>query len=269
MMNVLVATIKRNNRIIKRAFPWSFIFGRFVGASYTALFSYFTYHFLFRHQISGRFLAYTGNADYFTYSILGAALQLFAVAVLMNVGRSLMTEVREGTFDNLILSPASRRQYLLGNLIEQSFRATLEMSVLIFGGVILGAEFTNINILQIILVWIISLVCLFSMSVALSSIMLYLRDTYLTQNTLFLTMNFLCGVTFPIKYLPEWLQYVSHLIPFTATLQLLRNVVLVGKPIWSQTDLLLEIFGLSIAYLFVGFGWIYKSEKIFIEKSFG
>lgn len=269
MLRVLLATAKRNQIIAKRAYPWSFIFGRFVGAAYTVFFSYFAYYYLYKNQVSKQFQSLVGNADYFTYAILGASLQVFAVAVLMNVGRALINEVREGTFESLILSPGSKRQYLIGNLFEQSVRATLEMLLILLLGWILGAKYIHLNILQFVFVWIIALLSLFSMGVLLGAIMLYVRDTYITQNTLFCLMNFLCGVSFPIKYLPTWTQYIAHLVPFTSTLQLYRNVIIFGKPIMDQSNLLFEICFLSIINIVIGFWWIYKNERLFIEKSFG
>ncbi|NOW07502.1 ABC transporter permease [Clostridium beijerinckii] len=268
MIIILIETIKRNHRISMRAFPWSFIFGRFVGGAYTALFSYFVYYYMFNGSVSNQFKSYIGSSDYMTYSILGASFYVFSIAVLMNVGRSLMNEHRNGTLETLLLSPVSRKGYLVGNLLEQVGTSFLEMGTIIIIGWILGAQYSYIHIDQLILVWIISLISLFSMSVCLASVMLYLRDTYITQNTLFLIINLICGISFPIQYLPKCIQFLSNLIPLTGNLTLFRNIVMNGKSVLNNLGLFMQVFLLSIIYLFIGFYWIQKSEKKYTENVF-
>jgi len=87
------------------------------------VFPYFLYLYFAKERISDDFISYTNGADYLTYIVLGSALNTLAVAVLMNVGRALITELREGTLEPLLLSPASRTGYFLGCLFEQSSRA--------------------------------------------------------------------------------------------------------------------------------------------------
>jgi len=268
MNTVLLATMKRNYHIMRRAFPWSFIFGRFVGGAYTAIFSYFIYNYAFSRTTSSEFKLYVGSSDYMTYSILGASFYVFAVAILMNIGRSLMNEVREGTLETLLISPASRKEYFIGILFEQIWKSSLEMCTILLIGWILGARYNYSHIDQILLVWLVSLFSLFSVGVCLSAIMLYLRDTYITQNTLFISISFLCGICFPIQYLPFELRIFSHTLPITAALSLFRHVVMNGQSIINNLNLLLEIFILSVIYLCVGFLWISRNEKSYVERAF-
>ncbi|MDI6706729.1 MAG: ABC transporter permease, partial [Bacillota bacterium] len=202
MLTTMLATAKRNYYIAKRVFPWSFIVQRIVIGLYTVLFSYFIYHYMFRGYLDSRFETYTGSSDYITYTILGVSLYTFAVSTLMNVGRSLMNELREGTLEALLLSPCSRKGYFLGNLIEQVGRSFLEFFVVLIVGWLLGAKLLNIKIEQLIIVLILSIFSFFSMGVSLATVMLRTRDTYITQNTLFIIVSLVCGISYPIQYLP-------------------------------------------------------------------
>jgi len=60
-------------------------------------------------NLDGEFGKYTGGADYMTYIVLGSALNVLAVSTLMNIGRALISELREGTLETLLLSPAPRK----------------------------------------------------------------------------------------------------------------------------------------------------------------
>jgi len=269
MFRVLLATAKRNFIVSRRAYPWSFFVGRVITGAYTVLISLFLYAYLFQGQTNSLFSTYTDHADYLAFAILGAAFFTFAIASIMNVSRTLMVEVWEGTLETLLLSPSSRLGYMLGSLLEQILRATLELAVILLIGWVAGARFPYLHPVQILMVWVISIFALFSMSITLAALMLSTRDTYISQNTLFILMSLLCGVTFPIQYLPAWVQPLSHAVPFTAVLDLFRKVILQGHTIGEHPGLLIEIFALSAVYLTVGFLWLHRSERRFLQKIFG
>lgn len=269
MINLARATAIRNFITVKRAYPWSFVFGRILSGFYIAAFSFFIYHYIFKNRLEDSFKFYTGSSDYMTFVVLGAAIYTFAVAILMNVGRSLMNELREGTIEPLLLSPLSRYGYFLGNLIEQLWRSLIEFSIILFVGWLFGAKFENINSIQFILVVIVSVLSFFSMGVALASIMLYTRDTYISQNTLFIIMSFICGISFPIQYLPVWLQKISQLLPVTSAVELFRKVIILHETIYQNPFLLIKLTFLCLIYCLSGFWWLRKIEKDLIEKNFG
>lgn len=268
MMSVLIATMKRNRIIAKRVFPWSFIVERFINGFFIVLSSFFVYYYLFRRGLDPSFTMYTGNTNYLGFIILGAADYTFAVSILMNTGRSLMNELREGTLETLLLAPASRIGYFLGTFVEQIGRSSLQFIGILVMGWLLGIHFPSINIGDTLLVFLLSLVSFFGMGICLAGLMLHLRDTYITQNTLFIIMSFLSGIAFPVQYLPYWLQTVSHLFPLSSSLKLFRYVILSGHSLTSHLDLVLELAGLSIVYGFIGLWWLAKLEKKLLENMF-
>jgi ABC-2 type transport system permease protein len=269
MMSLFLEVIKRNHRTASRAYPWSFIFARILTGCYTSLFSFFTYHYFFQGNLDKRFLRYMGNSDYMTFAVLGACFYMFAVATLMNVGRSLMNELREGTLDTFLISPGSRVGYFLGTFVEQLGRTFLEFAAIVVIGMILGAHFSYIPFGSLILIFLLAFLGFFGMGVTLATVMLYLRDTYISQNTLFAVMNFLCGVSFPIFYLPTWLQPLSHLFPLTSALQLFRAVIINGQSLSANIGSVIELAVLGVVYLVFGFLWLAKVEKRLIEVTFG
>ncbi|GMQ59554.1 ABC transporter permease [Vallitalea sediminicola] len=265
MLNIIKATIKKNRYIIKRAYPYSFIVGRVINSLYTPLFAYFIFKFTFNESVNEEYILYSNNMDYMTYMVLGAAVYIFAIATLMNVGRSLMNELREGTLELLIYSPASRIGYFLGTLIEQLLRTIVEITIILIIGWALGADYSSVSIIDVILIFIIAVASFFSMSILLAAVMLKMRDTYITQNTLFNIMLFLCGVSYPIKFLPNILQKIAHLLPLTQVLQLFR-----GSFMHKEIDigLVIELIVLSVVYFTIGYRLIVKEERKFIENTF-
>lgn len=269
MLQVLKATYLKNRIGIRRAVPWSFIISRVFNGITQILIPFFVYNYFLRGNLKNSFYMYTGEADYMTYVVLGAALNVLAVSTLMNIGRALITELREGTLETLLLSPASRTGYFFGCLAEQTSRALLEFLAVLFTGWLTGANLRYIFTFQTVFVIMFAILSFFCMGLTVSAIMLKTRDTYISQNTLFLLMNVMCGITFPIQYLPEWLQTTAQIIPLTPAVQLFRNVAMGGQGLFENLQLLVQIGGLCMIYAFIGSWWLKRKERFLVETIFG
>lgn len=269
MLNIIVATYTKNRISIKRALPWSFIFSRVVGGISSIIFPYFIFYYFANAKLSGEFLDYSNGADYITYVVLGSVLNVLAVATLMNVGRALITELREGTLEPLLLSSASRAGYFIGCLFEQISRALMEAAAVLIAGWLLGARIALVFSLDSIVTIILAVISFFCLGLFLSSIMMKTRDTYITQNTLFNTMTLVCGVVFPLEYLPSWIQSFAQIFPLTPAIRLFRLVVINGESIFYNLSDVYHIVILCIIYAVLGVIWYRKIERTLLEKIFG
>lgn len=266
MLSVAKATYWKNRTTNKRVYPLSFMLSRTFGGIIDVCFPVFIYYLLFRGQVSGSFTQYAGTSDYITYVVLGQSSSIIAFATLMNVGRCMISEIREGTLDTFLLSPASRMGYFLGCYIEQLGRSVIEFSVVLGAGILLGARLTLEKILfTILFTFFLSLAC-FAVSILISTVMVFTRDTYITQNTFFMVMNFICGVYFPTQFLPKWLQFAGEFLPLTPGLKMFRNCILNGQGIVENLPLFFQTVFLSIIYILIGYFWFRKIEKQLIEQ---
>jgi len=262
------STFWRNLLTMYRAYPWSFFIGHILSGVYTILFAYLTYNFLFLGELEGNFSNYAGTGDYVSYVALGGALYAFAVSILMIVSRSLITELREGTLESLLLTPSSRKGYFLGVATQGIMRAGLELIAIVIFGAFFGLNLSHINVTSTILILFLALFSFFCQALVLGSIMLYFRDTYITQNTLFVIMAFVSGVTFPIQYLPDWLNPLSQIMPLTFALRAFRRSVIEGQGLMASSNDLVSLLILSLVYLAIGSWAIKKTEARVLEKVF-
>lgn len=152
MWRVIFSTYKKNRIGIIRAVPWSFMVSRIVTGITQIVFPYFIYYYFMNGNMNKEFGAYAEGADYMTYVVLGSALNVLAVSVLMNIGRALITELREGTLEVLLLSPAPRKNYFVGCLLEQTTRALIEFGTVLVIGALLGANLRYFFSFQTIIV---------------------------------------------------------------------------------------------------------------------
>ncbi len=245
-----------------------FFIGKILTAVFTVFSAYFMYHLLFKGQINNSFKEFTGTSDYMTYVILGGGIYLFVNSTFLNVSRSLITEMRTGTLESIMIAPFNRVGYFLGNMLQQTITTSIEFFIAILISVPFGINLSLINIPSTILALLISLVSYLGMSLILAAGMLYLRDTYISQNTVFLSILLLCGVTFPVEYLPKYLQYISEAIPVTTSLRLIRNSAMLGLGIENQIGNFIKLAILALLYNSVGFLLLKKVEKIALEKTY-
>ncbi|MBY9081990.1 ABC transporter permease [Paenibacillus sp. HN-1] len=249
MWHTAMATLLRNQRSNLRAYPWTFTLGHIIDGVYLVLVSYFSYVYLIKGDIDSRFAVYTGTTDYVTFAIIGGALSLLSISMMMNVSRALITEWREGTLETVLLSPSSRFGYFAGTAVQQLYRCMLELTAALIVGVIAGLRLPDAEFLPVLTGLLLYLLSCFSMGLLLGCVMLYTRDTYFVQNTLFALTSLLCGFQFPREYLPATLQNAGEVFPLTGALQGLRQSLLTGQ--MPSGGSLLHVLLLSALYILI------------------
>lgn len=266
---VLRGTLKKNLLIQFRAYPVSFFMGNVLSGFYITLAAWMMYKLLFEKNLDSNFMNYTGTNDYMSYVIVGCLIYIFIVRTCLNVSRSLITELREGTLESLMLAPFRRVEYFLGNMLVQTVTTTIEVLVSLLVAIPFGVNFSHCNFISFLIVAIVALYAFFGVSMILGCLMLYTRDTYISQNTLFAFLFLVCGITFPSQYLPEWLRVIAEFIPVTKSVTLIRNSVLLNMGVKEQIATIINVFLVSTVYVLAGFKLMKKSEEVALEKMNG
>lgn len=266
MWQVAKATIIRNQTDNLRAYPWSFTFGHMINGLYIVLVSYFAYTYLIKGELDHRFVQFTGSNDYLTFAIIGGVLSTLSVTMMMNVSRALITEWREGTLEVILLAPASRWGYFLGTAIQQLYRMMLVFIPVTLIGFWLGLRTPLADWLSVGIGIVLFFLSCFSMAMVLGAIMLYTRDTYIVQNTLFSILALVCGFQFPVQYLPLPLQWLGEIFPLTSSLDMLRDSLLTGGLVWEQPERIVTNLILCVVYTLVGFFMNRQVERTVFER---
>lgn len=268
-LKVLNATIKKEFQVRLHAYPISFMVGCILTSFYTTFGAWLMYHYFFRKRLAGDFTDLTGTSDYMSYAIVGSLMYLFVVRTCLNVSRTLITELREGTLESLMLAPFKRTSYFLGNMILQTLMTFGETAIATLLGLFFGLRIHDFSLWKFLIATALSLYGFFGLSLMLGCLMLYARDTYISQNTLFTAMFLVCGITFPKEYLPQGLQLLGSIIPVTDALTLMRGSLLGGLPTESFMLIGLREFILGTVYILVGMPLMKQVERIALEKMEG
>ena len=268
-LKVLKGTIKKEFQVRLRAYPVSFMVGCILTSFYTTFGAWMMYHYFFRRQLSENFRSLAGTSDYMSYAIVGSLMYLFVVRTCLNVSRTLMTELWEGTLESLMLAPFRRVEYFLGNMLLQTITTFGETAIATFIGIFYGLRIHDFNLVEFIVAVLLSLYCFFGLSLILGCVMLYTRNTYITQNTLFAAIFLVCGITFPKEYLPYGLRILGGVIPVTDCISLMRASLLGGMAPERFTILSIRALVCGTIYIAVGMPLMKQVERIALEKMEG
>jgi ABC-2 type transport system permease protein len=263
------ATFKRQLITMRRAYPWSFFIGHILDGVYITIFAYLSYHFIFQGQLNTQFVSYTGTSDYLSYVIMGGVFNSFAVSLLMIVSRMLITEMREGTLEALLLTPSSRLGYFFGAAVQGLMRSGIEWLAIICVGLFFGLNLIAAHLALLVPIMIVLCFALFAQALVLGGFMLVFRDTYITQNTLFVIMTLVSGVSFPPQFLPDWVQGLSLIMPLYYGLDLMRSVMTHATLSSDIFNHLLSLSALGALYFTIGLLLLKRMEKSVLEKHFG
>lgn len=264
MWHTAVATLVRNQRSNLRAYPWTFTLGHIIDGLYLVLVTYFSYTYLIKGDMESRFAAYAGTTDYVTYAVIGGALNLLSVSMMMNVSRALITEWREGTLETVLLSPSSRFGYFAGTAVQQLYRCAIELAVVVAVGFAAGLRLNQAELVPVLYGFVLYLLSCFSMGMLLGCVMLYTRDTFFVQNTLFALTALLCGFQFPREYLPHALRVAGEVFPLTDALRMLRDALLSGTT--PEPEKAASMVSICLLYLVIALWSGRKIESRMFER---
>jgi ABC-2 type transport system permease protein len=195
------------------------------------------------------------NTLYFWYNIPCLVAVLSMLTCLVVTTQSVARERELGTFDQLLISPLSPTEILIGKIIPGMIIGLAEGTLMLtVGTLILGVPFTGSLILYFL-----SLLIFVS---AISGVGLFISSLSSTQQQAMLgTFIFmmpsvlLSGFATPIENMPDWLQPVTYLIPLRYMLILSKGIFLKAMPasivfanIWQL--IVISVFTLLGAGLF-------------------
>jgi ABC-2 type transport system permease protein len=173
-----------------------------------------------------------GSADdYFAFVVVGLVILQVLTSTMYTPPVVLQTELVAGTFERILVSPfgpmAGICSMLVFPFIFSIVSATLMLAFayLVFG---LPVEWDTAALgLPVAVLGTLAFSCF---GVVLVGAMLVFKQAIAGTNWIVALISLIAGLYFPVKLLPDWIEWTSEVQPFTPTVDLLRNV-LVGTPL--------------------------------------
>ena len=197
--------------------------------------------------------------------VYGFVLFLFLSDTLWNIGYNVRREQKQGTLEQLYMSPASKFNSLLSrvtvNLVWTSALSLTSMAIMSL--LIASLPVHNLPLGLAILAF--TLAGTFGTGFAFAALTLRVREAGQTLANLFqFVFMVICAPFFPFSALPEWVRAISRLIPLSYGVDAFRSTLMGYPPGFPElAPLPLELvivtaFGLLMP--FVGY-WLYQREE--------
>lgn len=181
--------------------------------------------------------------DYIAPALL-ATLALFFSFLL--TGISFLRERSQGTMERLMASPVSRLDIVVGYLFGFFiFALTQTLIVLLFTIYVLDVHYYG-DLWQIFVFQIVVITGAVNLGIFIST---FARNEFQMVQfipLIILPQIFLCGVIWPVEQMPNYLQWLSAILPLTYAVDGLRDIMLAGKSLLDVGFELAVLVGFAV-----------------------
>jgi ABC-2 type transport system permease protein len=193
--------------------------------------------------------------EYLGFVVLGGAMTAFWLNVIWSMGAQLYWDREAGNLELFIAAPSSLMAILagmaLGGLVLTSVRAGV---ILLAGWLLFGVALAPTSWWQLAGTFLLTMLALYGLGMVFASVFLWwgrqaLHVVSLLQEPVYL----LSGLNFPVKTLGTGVASVAALLPLTAGVDALRQLLFPGvpgqglMPVWVEVVLLAVLAVLFIA----------------------
>lgn len=197
-----------------------------------------------------------------TFVAVGNALQSLAIVSIFAVCNITGEEKAQGTLQNILASPASRFSIFVGRAMFQIVNGLATVLIaFVYAALIFGVDFSQANMASLAVTVLVTTFAMTAFGLMLSSLGLFLRTSMIIANIFLFIGLLVCGVNFPISYLPAWLQPLSLAIPMTYATAAAREAV-AGASLTEISGLLAACAFVGLVALFLGYGMMLWFERL-------
>jgi ABC-2 type transport system permease protein len=178
----------------------------------------------------------TGTSSYITFFTAAVIIQTIASSAL-NSGIGLVNDFDSGFMDKMRVAPISKSSILFGRLFSSAITTIVQVAIILVIGLALGVNIAS-GIVGVILIFI--LAGLFGIAWSGISIFVALntKNAETTLSVGLLTtfpLLFLSASVMPLGLLPNWVQQVAKVNPFTYIAQAFQSLIIKGFE-WQQIE---------------------------------
>ena len=186
--------------------------------------------------------------DYVGFVVVGGAMTAFWMNILWSMSTQLYWEKEQGNLALYILSPANMMAILLGMALGGLFSTLIRaVAIIVLGSLIFHVVYVVSNLIQLISVFVISMIALYGLGMMSSSVFLLLsREAWHLANLAQEPIYLISGMYFPIKNLGFWAAAASSLIPLSLGLDAMRQLVFASGPTLGFLNVRIEILVLVV-----------------------
>jgi ABC-2 type transport system permease protein len=194
---------------------------------------------------------------------IGNAVQVCSMAGIYGMTMAVANERWFGTLPALMASPANRAALFGGRFIPFIVNGFLVSAYgFVLCWIFLDVRFDAATLGVMVLAMIVTAFSCSAIGAVMGGVSLRLRDGLFGANLLVFLFLLFCGVNIPLSALPDWMQAVSQVLPFTHGLAAVR-LAIDGATLAEVGGLIATEFVIGVAYAvaaFFLFTWLERSS---------
>jgi ABC-2 type transport system permease protein len=188
------------------------------------------------------------SALFIVPGIIGMILSNILIVV---TAMALVREREHGTLEQLIVTPLTRAEIMLGKVAPYVFVGLIQMTAVLLVGWLLFGVTVRGSLLLIYLIALLFIVANLSLGLFISTLARAQAQAMQASFFFLLPNVLLSGFMFPREAMPVGAQWIGFALPLTYFLQAIRGVVLKGvglAELWPQTLALAAFAALFLAF---------------------
>ncbi|SFJ94088.1 ABC transporter permease [Thermoflavimicrobium dichotomicum] len=188
------------------------------------------------------------SAYYMIPGLMGLVL-IFITTFMTALG--VVREKERGTLEQLIVSPLRSVELILGKLLPYMIIATFDFLLVLMVGIgVFDVPFTG-DLLSYLLMALIFLFASLGIGLFISTVSQNQQQAMQLAMMTLLPQFILSGFVFPLEAMPEWISWLSYLMPLTYFLPISRDVFLKGMSAWDHPVALAMLSFFAVLFLLV------------------
>lgn len=194
----------------------------------------------------------TGTDSFMGFIVVGTMAWMWVNTTMWGFGTYLREEQTRGTLESNWLCPIKKFDLLIGGAVVSVLQGFVAIVVSILEyRFIYGVHFTG-NIFSWLVMFFMMLPSVYGLGMLFASLVLWAKEANAAVNVVRGTMMILCGITFPIAIMPETMQALAKLLPFTYGISATRAVMVSGLTLSSAGFDILMCLGEGLVFLILG-----------------
>jgi ABC-2 type transport system permease protein len=170
----------------------------------------------------------SGGGSYIEFMIPGLLMMNVITSMMTGLPRAIAYEKDTGTLAGFLASPISRVSIIGGKALGHVIRGVIQAAVSLALAIILFGITIQGDLMLVVLVLFLGVYSFVGLGITLTSVAEDEETAAMIMMTLTMPMIFLSGVFFPIQMMPDFMQTISHLLPFTYAIDAMRRIMIFG-----------------------------------------
>ncbi len=182
------------------------------------------------------------------YFVPGVIVNIIALVTIMLTAMSIVREKEIGTMEQLMVTPIRPFELILGKLLPFALVGVLQVALVVAAALLIFGIPIRGNILLLFGCAVLFLLSTLGLGLFISTISQTQQQAMMWSFFFFMPAMLLSGFAFPIRNMPDPIQYLTYLNPLRYFMQIVRDLFLKGTGtefLWRQMVALMA-FGVTI-----------------------